>query len=78
MPMIRFGLTCIRAERCTVAFEPEGAQVVLREGDALVVEIAGPDEGPMEISYSPGGLIVGAWPGAVTRVWDKAGNRVDV
>jgi hypothetical protein len=66
-------LTCIDAPSVIVSFEPEGAVHTLRRDDWFRVEIVGPDEGDVEVSYLPDGLVVGAWSGARTHVWNKAG-----
>jgi len=73
---IALTLTCIDAESVVVSFEPEGAHHQLKRGDWFRVEISGPDEGDAEISYVPGGLIVGAWAGAATRAWNRAGEEL--
>ncbi len=65
-------------DHCDIAFEPEGAVLTLRDEDAFTVEVAGSGEGVVEITYGPDGLIVGAWDGAKTRVWNKAGEEMDV
>jgi len=69
-------LTCIDAAAVLVSFEPEGAQHRLSAGDSFKVEIVGPGDGEPEVSYHPAGLIIGAWAGAVTRVWNKAGDEL--
>jgi hypothetical protein len=71
-----FTLTCIDVPAISVSFEPEGANHVLRAGDWFRVEMVGPEDGEPEISYLPESLIVGAWSGARTRVWDKAGDQL--
>ena len=72
---IALTLTCLDAPSVAVSFEPEGAHHELNRGDSLRVEISGPDDGDVEISYLPGGLVVGAWAGADTRAWDADGAR---
>jgi hypothetical protein len=73
---VLFTVTCIDAPSVVVSFEPEGAQHLLVAGDWFKVEIVGSEDGEPEISYIPEGLIVGAWPGAATRVWNKAGDEL--
>ena len=67
-------LTCIDARSVSVSFEPEGAVHLLAAGDCFTVEIVGSAAGDPEVSYLPDGLIVGAWPGATTRVWNNKGR----
>jgi hypothetical protein len=69
-------LTCLDAPEVVVSFEPEGAQHTLRRDDWFKVEIVGPDRGDAELSYVTDGLIIGAWSGAKTRVWNKAGDEL--
>jgi hypothetical protein len=69
-------LTCLDAPAVTVWFEPEGAEHTLARGDWFHVEITGRDHGDPEISHVPDGLIIGAWSGAATRVWNKAGDEL--
>ena len=59
-----------------VSFEPEGAEHQLKAGDSFTVEMIGPKRGDPELSYLPDGLIVGAWAGARTRVWNKTGEQL--
>jgi hypothetical protein len=73
---VTFVLTCIDAPSVLVSFEPEGAQHLLERDDALTVEMVGDTPGEPEISYLPDGLIVGAWAGAVTRIWHKDGTEL--
>ena len=73
---VLFTVTCIDAPSVLVSFEPEGAQHRVAAGDWLKVEMTGGEGGQPEISYLPDGLIVGAWPGAATRVWNKAGGEL--
>lgn len=69
-------VTCIDTPSVVVSFEPEGAQHRLAAGDWFKVEMVGPEGGEPEISYLSDGLIVGAWSGATTRVWNKAGDEL--
>ena len=69
-------LTCLDAPSIQVSFEPEGAVHELRQGDQIRVEISGPDDGDVEISYLPVGIAVGAWAGATTRAWNRAGEEL--
>ena len=75
---VRLILTCLDADECTVSFEPEGAVVTLERGHKLVVEITGPGEALPEVSYIPDGIVVGAWQGARTAVWDETGAIVEI
>jgi hypothetical protein len=75
---LKFIVTCLEGDHCTVHFEPEGAEVPLAPGGMLRVEITGENDDELEISYIPGGLIIGVWKNAKTRVWDRAGQRVSV
>ena len=72
---VRFLVTVLGADAFDVAFEPEGALVPLRRGDAFTVEMRGPAGGIPEISYDPPGLTIGAWAGASTRAWNRAGEE---
>jgi len=69
-------VTCIEAPSVLVSFEPEGAEHLLVAGDWFKVEIVGSKDGEPEITYLPDGLIIGAWSGATTRVWNKAGEEL--
>ncbi len=69
-------VTCTDLAQCEVAFEPEGSVHVLRPDDAFEVEVAGPGSGHLEITCVPGGVVIGAWSGAETRVRDRAGREV--
>ena len=73
----RFLLTCIKAPKCKVFFEPEGAEVELAAGDLFTVEITGPELDGLEISFVPDGIIVGAY-GAETRAWNRAGEELKI
>ena len=75
---LRFIVTCLEGSPITVHFEPEGAEVPLAPGGLLTVELTGEDDDELEISYIPGGLVIGAWNRATTRVWDRQGNAVQV
>ena len=72
--VIRLG--CINAPSCSVFFEPEGAEHILREGDVFTVEISGALPGHVEISFVPDGIIVGAWNRATTRVHNLKGEEL--
>jgi len=73
---VTFVLTCINAPSVVVSFEPEGAHHTLHRGDCFRVEMVGPDVGEPEISYTPNGVIVGAWSRAETRVRNRAGENL--
>jgi hypothetical protein len=75
---LKFMVTCLEGATCKVYFEPEGAEVPLDSGEMLTVELTGEDDGQLEISYTSGGLVIGAWKGARTRVWDRQGRQVPV
>jgi hypothetical protein len=75
---IRLLVSCIKSAECDVSFEPEGAVVKLAHGDAFTVQIQGPGEGVVEVSYEPNGLIIGAWKGARTEAWDRSGRRLQI
>jgi DNA-binding beta-propeller fold protein YncE len=75
---VRLLLTVLESDACDVAFEPEGAVVALRRGDAFTVEVSGPGTGVVEVSYDPKGISIGAWSGASTVAYDRAGNRLDI
>jgi hypothetical protein len=75
-PSVRLLVTVLEADSCEVFFEPEGANFSLNRGDAFTVEIGGPGDGVVEVSYSPEGVSIGAWSGASTVAWDRAGNRL--
>jgi hypothetical protein len=69
-------LTCLNAAQCTVAFEPEGAVHILREGEVFTVELSGPTPGQVEVSFTPGGIVIGAWQGASTRLRNANGDEI--
>ena len=71
-----FTLTCVNAPAATVFFEPEGSEHRLASDDAFRVEMVGPEPGEPEISFTPNGLIVGAWNKAQTRVWNRTGDEL--
>ena len=71
-------VTCVGAPSCSVSLEPEGALLELTEDDWFDVEISGEGSGQVEISYTPTGIIVGAWSGSETTVHDRAGRKLDV
>lgn len=73
-----FVITCTNASQCRVAFEPDGAVHYLRADDMFEVEIVGSEAGRPEITYVPEGLLIGAWAGAETRVWNKEGAELPV
>jgi len=75
---VRLLLTCLEADECSVFFEPEGADITLQRGRKLFVEITGPGQATPEVSYIPSGILVGAWQGARTSVWDETGKEVRV
>ena len=75
---VRLTVSCIRAEECVLAFEPEGATVQLKSGEPVRVEVVGSGEGVVEVSYWPTGISVCAWPGADTRAWDVNGNELQI
>jgi hypothetical protein len=56
--------------------EPFGAQAELPKGEVFTVEVAGPGDGLVEISYAPNGVIIGEWDGAETRLWNRRGDEV--
>lgn len=68
-----FTLTCADSSGCLVSFEPEGAEHTLPANDEFRVEMEGAGSGIVDITHLPGRLIVGAWSGADTRVWNRAG-----
>lgn len=60
-------------------FEPEGGYVELERGQSITVEIdGGAAFGAPEIAYLPAGIMVAAWPGAVTTAWDADGRRLNI
>jgi fermentation-respiration switch protein FrsA (DUF1100 family) len=77
-PSVRLLLTVLDADSCVVYFEPEGGFVRLDRGDAFSVEITGPGDGIVEVSYAPDGLSIGAWSGASTVAHDRQRNRLDI
>jgi hypothetical protein len=77
-PFVRLLLTVLDVDSCDVAFEPEGAVVTLRRGDALAVELHGPGSGVVEVSFDPKGISIGAWSGASTTARDRTGQRLDI
>lgn len=75
---VRLMLSCINVSDCVLAFEPEGATTSLKRDQPITVEVSGPQEGVLEISYWPDGISINAWPGAETRAWDAQGNKLDI
>lgn len=74
--VIRFQLTNLTDGPCTVSFEPRGDQADLPKGEMVTVEVSGPGDGPLEISYAPNGVIIGEWDGAQTRLWNRRGETI--
>lgn len=75
---LKFVITCLEGPGCNVSFEPEGAVIPLQSGDQLRVEITGDDDDGLEISYFPGGIVVGAhWRNAQTLVLDRHGHQLE-
>jgi hypothetical protein len=69
-------VACLEQPECKVSFEPEGSTHVLSTDDVLRVQISGPGGGDIDVAHLPDGLIIGAWRGAETRVWNKAGDEL--
>ena len=79
MNRMRFTVECDQTASCSVFFEPEGAEVVLKDGNRLTVEISGGEgSAEPEITYTPRGLVIWAWAGADTAVWDRSGRKLNV
>ena len=75
---LKFRVSCLEGkEGCTVHFEPEGAEIEIPAGGMLRVEMTGEDDDELEISYVPGGVVIGAWNRATTKVWDRGGTLVE-
>lgn len=72
---VRLIVTTI-GESCSVWFEPYGAGTRLDPGKRLTVEVTGPECGVLEVSRTPESIIICAWDGAETRVWDQDGNEI--
>ena len=64
---VQLKLTSLADQQCTVSFEPKGAQALLPVGEVLAVEISGPGDGIVEVSFAKDGLVIGEWDGAHTR-----------
>ncbi len=79
MNRVRFTVECDQTGSCSVFFEAEGAEVVLKDGNCLTVEISG-GHGPAEpeLTYTPRGLVIWASSGADTAVWDRSGRKLNV
>lgn len=77
-PSVRLVVTLLGADACDVAFEPEGAVVPLKHGDAFTVEVRGPGDGVVEVSYHPEGISITAWSGARTFAWNRAGDPLAI
>lgn len=73
---VTFLLTCVDVDSCSVVFEPLGMEYILTSGDIFRVVMTGPASGDFEITYSPGAISVTDWPGADTKVWNKAGETL--
>jgi len=61
---------------CRVSFEPLGDQALLPAGGIFNVEISGPGDGLVEISFAEDCLQIGEWDGAKTRVRNMRGENV--
>lgn len=61
-----------------VVFEPVGGERVLAGGDHFRLEVAGPKDETLEIMHGPDHLTVWASPLLTVRVFDNAGNRLDI
>ena len=71
-------VTCLEGPGCKVYFEPEGAEIPLSSGEFLRVELTWQGDGGLEISYIPGGIVIGAhWSYSATRVWDPSGRQLE-
>jgi hypothetical protein len=67
-------LKCVEPDRCSIVFEPYGAEVVLLADDELRVRVVTTDEAEFEIAYAPGCISV--WlPTSVVSFWAK--SRLD-
>ena len=55
---VQLKLTTLADRQCTVSFEPKGAQAVLPAGEVFAVEISGPGDGIVEVSFAKDGLII--------------------
>ena len=73
---VRLLVSNLSHDACTVALEPLGGVVTVPKGELVRVEISGPGDGIVEISYAPNGLIVGEWSGASTQVLDQQGEVI--
>ncbi len=73
---VHLKLATLAGEQCTVSFEPKGAQAPLPVGEVFAVEISGPGDGIVEVSFAKEGLIIGEWDGAHTRVRNSRGEEV--
>ncbi len=72
----RLQLSNLSDSSCTVSFEPLGAQAELPIGELLDVEISGPGDGVVEVSYVPNGIIICEWDGASTVARNQRGELV--
>ncbi len=73
---VRLILTNLADSTCTISFEPKGAQAQLPVGEVFAVEITGPGDGLVEVSFDGDGLSIGEWDGAHTRIRNKRGEKV--
>jgi hypothetical protein len=73
---VQLKLTTLADQQCTVSFEPKGAQALLPVGEVFAVEISGPGDGIVEVSFAKEGLVIGEWDGARTRVRNRRGEDV--
>jgi hypothetical protein len=77
-PVVKLVLSCLDTATCEVAFEPEGALITLEKDHPVTVEIRGPGEGVVEVSFDPKGIRIGAWSGGDTFAWDDAGEPLRI
>lgn len=73
---VRLRFDNLTDQECRLRFEPLGGSAAIPRGEALIVEVSGPGDGIVEVSYLADGMIVGEWDGAKTTVLNRNGEVV--
>lgn len=71
-----FTLSCLDENGCSVVFEPLGSEHLLSPEDDFRVELVGPPDDMLEISYSPSCIVVWLEPKTEIRVWNRLGDEL--
>ena len=73
---VRLRFDNLTDSECTLHFEPLGGTALIPRGEALIVEVSGPGDGIVEVSYLADGMMVGEWDGAKTTVFNGRGEAL--